>query len=82
MHDFIEILTKKLDQALEETVKQIDQQEEKIDLTISDLSLKKKSLNEENQQTLKKQNEQYLANASQTKNKSRYRQNLSQMDDD
>ena len=42
MHDFIEILTQKLDQALEETVKQIDQHEEKIDLTISDLSLKKK----------------------------------------
>ena len=82
MHDFIEILTKKLDQALEETVKQIDQQEEKIDLTISDLSLKKKSLNEEKQQTLKKQNDHSLAIASQTKTQSRYSQVLSQMVDD
>ena len=82
MHDFIEILTQKLDQALEETVKQIDQQEEKIDLTISDLSLKKKSLNEEKQQTLKRQNDHSLAIASQTKIQSRYSQVLSQMVDD
>jgi len=81
MHDFIEILTQKLDQALEETVNQIDQQEEKINSTLSDLSLKKESLNQKKQQTLQMQNDHSQALASQTRVQSRYSDILSQMVD-
>ena len=55
MKDFIEILTQKLDRALDETVLEIDRQEKKIDSTISDLSLQKETLSQKKQQTIEEQ---------------------------
>lgn len=55
MKDFIEILTQKLDRALDETVLEIDRQEKKIDSTISDLSSQKETLSQKKQQTIEEQ---------------------------